>query len=110
MLWEKNYQVKDCHFKDARCHKCNSKDTWQKCAGQAPQHPHANVHNKVIMLRRLQLVTPIFLSSKFMISTQDHFAMDLCIKGTTLIIEVDTGAIVTLISEETYRRHFLNIC
>ena len=44
-----------------------SKGTWQKCAGQsnqAPQHPYANIHNKLIMLRRLQLVTLTFLFGK----------------------------------------------
>ena len=36
------------------------------------------------------------------------FAVDLCIQGTKLTFEVDTGAAVTIISEETYRGHFSN--
>ena len=32
----------------------------------------------------------------------------MCIQGTTVTFEVDTGAAVTLISEETYRKHFLS--
>ena len=40
---------------------------------------------------------------------QSHpFTVDLCIQGTTLNFEVDTGAAVILISEDTYRRHFLS--
>ena len=36
------------------------------------------------------------------------FTVDMCIQGTTLTFEVDTGAAVTLISEETYHKHFLS--
>ena len=34
------------------------------------------------------------------------FTVELCVEGTTLMFEVDTGAAVTLVSEETYKRHF----
>ena len=36
------------------------------------------------------------------------FTVDRCIQGTALTFEVDTGAAVTLISEETYWKHFLS--
>ena len=32
----------------------------------------------------------------------------MCIQGITLKFEVDKGAAITLISEETYRKHFTN--
>ena len=35
------------------------------------------------------------------------FTVDRCIQGTALTFEVDTGAAVTVISEETYWKHFL---
>ena len=37
------------------------------------------------------------------------FTVDLCIQGSNLTFEVNTGAAVTLFSEETYREHFPNM-
>ena len=67
-----------------------SKGTWQKCAGQsnqAPQHPYTNVHNKLIILRRLQLVTLTFLFSNFMISRRNR-SLRICVfKVPTLLLK-----------------------
>ena len=36
------------------------------------------------------------------------FTVDMCIQGTALTFKVDTDAALTLISEETYWKHFLS--
>ena len=88
------------------------KGIWQKCAcqsNQAPQHPYTNVYNKLIILRRLQLVTLTFLFSDFMISRRNHLLWMCVFKVPTLLLDVNTGAAVTLFSVETYREHFPNM-
>ena len=67
-----------------------SKGTWQNGAGQsnqAPQHPYANVHNKLIMLRRLQVVTLTFLFSNFMISRRNRLLWICVFKVPTLLLK-----------------------
>ena len=104
----RNHQSKDCHYKDVRCHKCNKQGHLAKMCrtkkmsttppsrrvqqtNWVEETPNSNSDNSIFQLHGK--------SSK-------PFTVDLCIDGITLNFEVDTGAAVTLISEETYRKHF----
>ena len=90
---EKNHQAKDCHFKDARC--LGNTTT--------PRRQHSQQTNYVEKTLASNADISIFqVHDKQM----KLFTVDLCIQGSNLMFEIDTGAAVTLISEETYRKDF----
>ena len=108
----KNHQPKDYRFKDSRCHKCNKQGHLAKmCRSKQPStttppHQHSQQTNYVEE-------TPASNSDFSIFQVHDKqtkpFTVDLCIQGSNLTFEVNTGAAVTLIFEETYRKHFLNM-
>ena len=108
----RNHQAKDCRYRDVRCHKCNKPGHLARmCRSKQPSTSTPPGRQRLQQTNYIE-GTPNSNSddSIFQIHSKPSrpFTVDMCIQGTTLTFEVDTGAAVTLISEETYCKHFLS--
>ena len=108
----RSHKAKDCCYRDVRCHKCNKPGHLARmCRSKQPSTSTPPGRQRSQQTNYIE-GTPHSNSddSNFQIHSKPSrpFTVDMCIQGTTLTFEVDTGAAVTLISEETYRKHFLS--
>ena len=80
----------------------------QKCAEARLQYPQEGTFKQTNMVEE----TPDSDSDNAILQVYSRpskpFTVNFCTDGITLTFEVDTGAAVTLISEETYRQNFSN--
>ena len=107
----KNHQAKGYCYKDARCHKCSKQGHLAKmCRSKQPGSttPSAQSFQQTNYVEETPISNPDISIYQVHDKQTRPFTVDLCIQGITLKFEVDTGAAVTLISEETYTRNFSN--
>ena len=102
----RNHQAKDCHYKDVRCHKCHKQGHFAKMCRSKTSIPPGKHFKQTNMVEE----TPDSDSDNAILQVYSRpskpFTVNLCTDGIVIRFEVDTGAAVTLISEETYRQNF----
>ena len=105
----KNHQPKDYRFKDARCYKCNKQGHLAKMCRSKQPSTTTPLHQRSQQTNYIE-ETPASNSDISIFQFHDKqtkpFTVDLYIQGSNLTFEVNTGAAVTLFSEETYTEHF----
>ena len=105
----------ECRFKDAVCHACKKRGHIAKvCHSKKSDSPHRK-QKAVRQKRRANIVDveqkpdggeedlPTFLIG-YLRAEADPITVDLTLNGQRTAMELDTGAAVSLISEETYRK------
>lgn len=112
----KNHSAADCYFKDSRCHKCNKVGHIQKaCRASGPTHERRGAQKK-----RTQKVTTGYVHAEGtevdmfpVLSASDTdrrtFSADFEVNAVHVLMEIDTGAAVSIISETVYERSFSHI-
>jgi len=105
-----NYKAKECCHRNSKCYKCHKTGHLSSMCRIAnktnPNRPDSNYAKWIDET----LPTNDFDSTIFKLSgnLSNPFTVELIIEGNPLVFKVDTGAAVTLISEQTYKEHCHN--
>ena len=108
----RNHQAKDCCYRDVQCHKCNKLGHLARMCRS--KQPSTTIPPGRQCLQQTNYIegTPNSNSDNYIFQIHRKpsrlFTVNVCIQGITLTFEVNTGAAVNLISEETYQKHFLS--
>jgi len=81
-LWGNNHLTKDCHFKNALCHKCNKPETLPGCADLG----HPKMNNSQQFTQSNNWVEEIVDDQALFhgdTASSSPFTIDLCIEGKT---------------------------
>ena len=112
----KNHSASDCYFKDSKCHKCNKTGHIQKaCRASWPAQEKKGAQNK-----RGQKITTGYVHAEgaevdmFPVMNADDagrqpFSVDFEIDAVHVLMEIDTGAAVSIIPETVYERSFSHV-
>ena len=100
----KNHHAKDCPHKDVRCYKCHKQSNFAKMCRSKTSIPPRRNFKQTNMVEKTQKSDSDNAILQVYSRPSKPFTVNFC----TDAFEVDTGAAVTLISEETYRQNFSN--
>ena len=113
---EKNHLPKQCHFKEAVCHKCNKKGYISKACKSPVQQKSDTTFSTKSCKKTQWLQTDDTSDSETELpvlrinSKSSHpIRVEVKINGKLLQMEVDTGAVVSIISEQTKNRLNLTV-
>ena len=97
-----------CKYRNHTCHSCGKVGhIWEACKGK-PQKVHQLEGSEPLklVLPMIWLIPAFSLSLYNLSSGQQGIEIPVELNGTSLLMELDTGAGVSVISEETYKKHF----
>ncbi len=114
-----NHHAPDCRFKDATCHNCGKKGHLSKvCRSKAPGHSGRKKKGRVHKQMWVQRPSADSSDSDSDLPilriggesrTGHPITVDLEVNGRVLTMEVDTGAAVSIMSEQAQRRTFPDV-
>ena len=96
-----NHKAKDCRHRNSECFKCH-KTGHLSSACRSKKTAHQAKWIEDTEPEEYSDSTIFQLSGK----SPNPFTVELCVQEKPLMFEIDTGASVTLISEETYNEHY----
>lgn len=98
-----NHKAKDCRHRNSECFKCHKTGHLSSvCRSKKTTHQAKWIEDTE--QQEYSDSTVFQLSGK----SPNPFRVELCVQEKPLLFEIDTGASVTLISEETYNEHYQN--
>jgi len=100
-----NHAARDCRYKESQCHKCKKKGHLAKVC-----HTKKTQDKKTDPLPT-KWVEEIEEAPIYHVGDKSHppFIVELLVNGKPVTFEVDTGAAVTILSQEVYHRVFPNL-
>ena len=105
-----NHKAKDCRHKNAKCYKCHKTGHLSSVCRSTTVNPGRGKSQHVRWIEEPSQQNNDIDSTIFQVSgkSPNPFTVELTVQAKPLKFEIDTGASVTLISEETYNEHYQN--
>ena len=98
-----NHKAKDCRHRNSKCFKCHKTGHLSSmCRSKKTTHQAKWIEDTDSEQQEYSDSTIFQLSGK----SPNPFRVELCVLGKPLMFEIDTGASVTLISEQTCHKHY----
>lgn len=110
----KNHNAQECYFKNSKCHNCGVIGHIKRaCKVKMKSHPnskYAEQQNKHKVTAYMHAEEPeLEMFSMLSDTEKQSFRVNFTVNQQDLLMEIDTGAAVSIISQQEYRRSFAHL-